>query len=59
MNIVSKRCSTELNREVGVIPTRSRRCNEEQTSKYHWIIWEGEARYESESEELPFSYIAD
>lgn len=49
-----------LNREVGAKPTRSRRCKEERTSIMSLVItdyWEGEASYDSESEELPVGSI--
>lgn len=45
-----------LNREVGVKPTRSRRCNGEQTLTMSLdadFVWEGKASDEPESEELP------
>ena len=42
-----------LNREVGVKPTRSRRCNAEQASKMPLGNWEGGVSNEAESEELP------
>lgn len=49
--------ANKLNREVGVNPTRSRRCNDERTLFMSLGNWEGKVSDDSESEELPVRSI--
>ena len=53
------RCVRALNREVGLSPTRSRRCNEEFTLREPLEkIREGEVNDDSEPEELPIDQLS-